>query len=260
MQIKDEFKICYSFHGWKWLWRQLMLSLTTLKRFIQDNIVVFYGEPRFQEHINWLKSRCDLRLVETPLHDEESMNKRVLCRNKFYGSTMKLHAYSLETPTMFWIDCDTIVHGDLCEMLKLDFDILVSKWQHSMAKTVLKGVCKQADLPNMECMLAGFVVFKHHAHNKIYNDYLEYWQKLFRNELHPGLVYRLEIYAFNLAVIKFRLEGGNVVEMPPDWNQYAGGRYVQHLARREIATWMEKRIFTPEMYELAEVGAENGKW
>lgn len=254
-----EYKIAYCFNGWTWIWRQLVLSLTTLHRFPieKENIIVFYGPPRFQEHIDWLEPRCDLRLVETPLDDPDFKSTRKHRTNKFYGGTMKLHAYNLDTPNLIWIDSDTIIHRDVREMFEGDFDILLSRWDHSAGKTTMRGLCKTTGLPHMDIMMDGMMVFKNRTHNKMRPDYLAYMKKLFMDELKPPRSDRICLYAFMLALIKFKQSGGKVVEMTPNWHKYAGGRYVQHLARREIATWMEKKIFTPEMYKLVEVGVDD---
>lgn len=257
-----DYKIAYCFNGWKWIWRQLVLSLTTLRRFPieKENIVVFYGPPHFQEHIDWLEPICDLRLVETPLHDEESMNKRKVNKGKFFGSTMKIHSYELNTPNMFWIDCDTIIHGDIREMLRFNYDVLTSRWRGSEGKTLMRGVCKQLGLPHMDIMMNGFLVFKNHAHNKMRDDYVGNLKKMFEGEIRTPNPGRMELYAFMVALIKLKQRGGKVVEMPSNWHQYAGGKYVQHLSRRETATWMEKKVFTPEIFRLVEIGEDNGNW
>lgn len=223
--------------------------------------MVFYGPPRFQEHINWLKSRCNLRLVETPLHDPEFVKKRVYFRNKFYGSTMKLHAYSLDTPNLFWIDSDTVITGDIREMLKEDFDVLVSKWQDGRGRTYMDELFKAAGLPHIDTMLAGFVVFKNYAHNRMRRDWLGYMKKLFMNELKPPNPERIDLPAFNLTLAKFKENGGKVVEMPLGWHTYGQADYVSHLPHREIAIKMEKKIFTPEMHKLVHIGSDKrGVW
>ena len=260
--MPPDYRIVYCFNGWTWIWRQLVLSLTSLKRFISDpnKVIVFYGPPRFEEHIEWLEPRCDLRLVDTPLHDPASINRRVIHKNKFYGSCMKIHSYELDTPNMFWVDCDTIIHGDLTEMLEPDFDILVSRWDHSEGKTLMKGLCKELNLPHMDIMMNGMLVFKNHAHNKMRDDYVGYLEDIFEGRLQVPVLNRMEIYAFMLSLIKFKQRGGKVVIMPPNWHQYAGGKYVQHLSRREIATWMEEKLFTPELYKLVEIGEAKSDW
>jgi len=258
----NDYKIVYCFNGWTWIWRQLLLSLTSLKRFIPDpdKIIVYYGPPHFKEHIEWLEPRCDLRLVDVPLHDPESISKRVVHRNKFYGSCMKIHSYELDTPIMIWIDCDTIIHGDLTEMLTPEFDILVSRWDHSEGPRLMRGLCKRLDLPHMDIMMNGMLVFKNHTHNKMRDDYVGYLKDIFEGRLQVPVLNRMEIYAFMLSLIKLKQRGGKVVEMPPDWHQYAGGRYVQHLARKEIATWMEDKLFTPELHELKKIGEPEHAW
>lgn len=258
--MAEDFKIVYCFNGWKWIWRQLVLSLTTLRRFVDDNIVVFYGPPRFQEHIEWLTPLCDLRLVETPLHESDFLRKRVYFRKKFYGSTMKLHAYNLDTPNLIWIDSDTVITGDVREILKGDFDVSVARWQNERSDTYMDELCEVTELPHINTMMAGFVVFKNHAHNKMKKHWLKYITKLFMGELKPPHSERFDLPAFNLALTRFMKEGGKMVEMPKGWHSYDKAKYVQHLAHREFAIRQEKEFFTPELYKLVEIGEDNGGW
>lgn len=258
-----EYKIAYCFNGWKWMWRQLVLSITTLRKFVKENIVVFYAPPHYQEHINWLENRCDLRLVETPLDDPEFRSKRVHARNRFYGGTMKLHAYALDIPNLIWIDTDTVVLNDITELLEGDFDIQIAPWRPANLNRglrLMRPLCKEAGLPAMPIMMDGFMVFKNYAHTKMRSDYLAYMKKLFMDELHPPNPDRLCLYAFMLALIKFKQQGGKIKEMSQGIHEYKNAIYVQHLPRRVIATWAEQKIFTEEMYKLVEIGEEKSEW
>jgi len=241
-----------------------MLSLTTLRRFVRGNILVFYGEPRFQEHIDWLRSRCQLRLVETPLNTKEFRASRRYLKNKFYGVPMKLHAYGVNTPSMIHLDCDTIVHGNVLELLKGDYDLLVAQWDDRRASegeaySVVKGNCERLGLPCWPLQMDGFCIFKNRSHLEFKTIYEDYLIKLLMGEL-PHYDEKHEkhvnLHAFNLAINRFRRDGYKVVRMPKGYHSYStSAKYVQHLPNKEFATWMEQKMFTEQEERLKTVGA-----
>jgi len=259
------FRVAYCLNGWRWLWRQLLTSMITMGRFIpKEKIVCFYGPPRFKEHIDWLEKRCDLRLVdEVPLHDEESLSRRKIFKGKFWGSLMMIYSYSLDTPELFRIDADTIIHGNPKEILDIgrreNYDVMISRWL-GYTPGGYKTLCESEGLMAKELRMPGFTIFRNHAHNRFLRYYIPYLNRIFEGELKTPNPNRLEIYAFNLSLLKLEEEGYRVFIMPDDWHQYAGGRYVQHLARKEIATWMEPKIFSEEEYRIRDIGEEETSW
>lgn len=251
-----DFKIVYVFNGFNWLWRQLMLSLITMRRFVKDNIVVFYGPPRFDEHIEWLEPRCELKLVETPLNTPEFKAECKHFSNSFYGVPMKLHAYSVNSNIMIHLDCDTIIHSNILNLLRGDYDMLVGQWADGRADNPkLKANCEKLGLPYWPFQMDGFYIFKNKTHLKFKPIYEEYLTKLLKGDLpsHDGT--HINLHAYNLAINHFRRDGFNVRRMPRGYHAYAGGKYVQHLANREIATWMEPKFFSEEEIRLKEIGA-----
>jgi len=266
--LVEHYKVTYCLNGWTWLWRQLLTSMITLKQKcgpdIIQNTIVFYGPPRFKEHIEWLKPRCDLRLKdEMPLHDEESLKRRKIFKTKFWGPMMKIHAYRLPYPEIAWIDADTIIRGDLEEIYSVgrreDYDIMISEWQgHTPGGWYT--LAEDEGLVAGTLKMPGFTVFRNNAHNKLLKYYIPFLNRIFEGDLVPPVLNRLEIYAYNLTLLRLQEDGLRVHAMPPDWHQYAGGRYVQHLARKEIATWMEDRLFNPDLHRLKMRGEPEHDW
>lgn len=252
-----DYKIVYVFNGKKWLWRQLMLSIKSLHRFVTENIVVFYGPPRFDEHIEWLESmNCDVRLVETPLDNPDFIKKRKRpSGGGFYGVPMKFHAYGVEAANMIHLDCDTVIHGNLLEIFQWkDFDIAIGKWEDGRGDTIMKNNLEMLGLPHWPMMMDGFVVCKHNAHNKFLPIYRDYLVRVLKDEIHPHDAEHMNVHAYNLALGQMRKNGFNVIQMPKGWHQYAGGRYVQHFPHKEFAHSVEKELFTEKEHNLKEIG------
>jgi len=253
--LKVSYRVVYVFNGYKWLWRQLMLSIKTLRRFVKTGITVFYGPPRFQEHIDWLKPRCSLHKVDTPLNTPDFVKTRKYARNRFYGLPMKFHAYGVKTPNMIHLDCDTIIHANPLEVLKWkDFDMAIAKWVNSRSNRIMKSNLKRLKLPHWPLMMDGFVVCKHNAHNKFLPIYRNYLVKVLKGQIRPHDNMHMGVHSYNLALGHMRKKGYKIVEMPKGWHQYAGGKYVQHLPHKAFATWLEPKIFSAAEQKLKMVG------
>lgn len=237
----NDYKIVYVLNGYKRFWRQLMVSMLTLKQFIHDNIVVFYVPPRFQDHIDWLESRSSVYLVETPLNSPDFRERRVYYKNKTYEQTMKLHAYTVNTSTMIHLDCGTIIHGDFLELLDDDFDLLVAR------EEAMWG----------DIWMDGFYIFKNHTYLDFLPIYRSYLMRVLSGELKPFYRSYVNITAFNLAIESFIEAGFKVKTMHPSYYTFARpGKYVQHLRHEEIATWIESKIFSEAENHLKEIGGE----
>lgn len=254
------FPIVYCLHGWQWLWRYTLTSIKSLLRFgfTKDQIYVFYAPPRFPEHLRWLRQRTTVFLVDTPLHDPESLALRVWHPDYFYGSTMKLHAFGVPEEGIFWMDSDTEIDNNIYDMLELDYDVLVASTaggQYMIKPSV------QAGLPeSRKLYFGGFWATKNHAHNKMRKYYLDFWERLFAGEFTVGDKYRLELYAWNLAVLKFQHEdGGNIVEMPGEWQGYERTLYVCHLKRGVFSPRTHHWLNQDEL-DLMKIGAEEKEW
>ena len=267
--MTEHYKVTYALNGWDWLWRQLLTSMITLRQHcgsdITQNTIVFYAPPRFKEHIEWLKNRCDLRITdEMPLHDEESLKRRKIWKTKVWGSLIKIHAYRLPDPEIAWIDADTIIHGNLADIFNVgrreDYDIMISEALAEHVRVPWEALAKDEGLVAESLKMPGFTVFRNNAHNKLLKYYIPYLNRIFEGDIATPNANRLEIYAYNLTLLRLQEDGLRIHAMPPDWHQYAGGKYVQHLARGQIAEWIEDKIFTPELHELKKIGEKNHDW
>lgn len=251
-------KIVYVFNGYQWLWRQLMLSIETLRQFVKDNIVVFYGPPRYEEHIKWLESRCDLRLVETPLNEPGFVKTRKYAKDRFYGLPMKFHAYEVETPQMIHLDCDTTIHGNPLEVLRWkEFDIAVAKWQSRNTDQIMRSNLERLGLPHWPLMMDGFVVCRNNAHNKFLPIYRDYMIRVLNGEITPHDNMHMCVHSYNLALGQMRKNGYKIVQMPLGWHSYTYTKYVHHLENRHFAKALEPRIFTEEEQRLKMIGAKD---
>ncbi len=256
------YPVVYCLNGFRWLWRYTITSIRGLQKFgwSKDEIHVFYGPPRFQEHIDWLEKNVTVHLVETPLHTPSDHAQRHLHQDRFYGSTMKIHAFNMPTDGIFWLDSDSEVFGDFKDMLKLDYDILVAptpkQWWF-----VMKDPSVYAGLPETNYLyFPAFWATKNKTHQKLLDYYLFYWKEAFAGNIPMYGVNRLELYAFNLSVLRFMHEdGGNVVEMAPNWQGYEGVQYVCHLRRGEFSP-REKWWLTDADLRIRDIGDKDTSW
>ena len=253
-----DYNIVYVFNGKKWLWRQLMLSIKSLQRFVTENIVVFYGPPRFDEHIEWLESmNCDVRLVETPLDNPDFIKERKFPPGGgFYGVPMKLHAYGVEVSNMVHLDCDTVIIGNLLEVfLWKDYDMAIGKWHDDRSEEIMKNNLEMLGLPHWPMMMDGFVACKHNTHNKFLPIYKEYLVRVLKDEIHPHSDTNMNVHAYNLTLGQMRKNGYNIEKMPIGWHSYGGAKYVKHLPHKHFELSFEKELFTEKEHKLKEIGA-----
>jgi hypothetical protein len=238
-----------------------MTSIKMLRRFDvpKEEILVYYGKPRFQQHLNWLADKATVKLVETPLHTNQDMRDRVHHKNAFYGSTMKIHIFTTDCDQLIWLDSDTEIFADVRDFFKLDFDILVANVP--LYGYVMKKPSMEAGFPMTKRLyFAGCWATKNRTHLKIHDYYVDYWKRCFNDEFTVASVNRLELYAFNLAVLRFMHEdGGNVVEMPGDWQGYQRVYYVCHLRRGKFSP-RERGILNDDDRRLFGVGDDNREW
>lgn len=256
----SDYKIVYVFNGYQWLWRQLMLSIKTLRRFVKDNIVVYYAPPRYDEHIKWLEPRCELRLVETPLNEPDFVKTRKYARDRFYGLPMKFHAYGVETPNMIHLDCDTVINGNLLEVFEWkDFDIAIAKWQDPRTDSIVRSNLEKLGLPPWPLMMDGFVVCKHNAHNKFLPIYRDYLVRVLKDEITPHDSMHMNVHAYNLALGQMRKNGYKIEQMPLSWHKYSHeAKYVMHLVHFAAYMHLEPSIFSEQEQKLKMVG-DDGK-
>ena len=240
--------------------------MTSLRRFIKENIIVFYATPRFKEHIDWLRPRCDLRLVKAPLNESEFKAKRKYFQGCYWGLPMKLHAYRVQTPTMIHLDCDTVIHRNILELLRLangDYDLAVAQWPDPRGRILMKENCEKLGLPHWPLMMDGFAIFKNHSHLKFKQIYLKYLRMVALGQVRPHDKLHIGVHAFNLAINHFRRDGYKVIKMPTNYHilvrgseaAYKRGKYVTHLVHKHFSEDIEKNLFSKELHDLKTVGA-----
>jgi hypothetical protein len=254
------FPVVYCMHGWQWLWRYTLTSIKSLMRFgfTKDQIYVFYAPPRFPEHLKWLNKNATVFQVDTPLHDPESLSLRVWHEDYFYGSTMKIHAFTVPEEGIFWMDSDTEVHNNIYDMLELDYDVLVGSsngWEY------MKKPSAEAGYPDPgRLYYGGFWATKNYAHRKMHDYYVDYWERLFTGEFTVGSKFRLELYAWNLALLRFQHDdGANIVQMPGHWQGYSRILYVCHL-KRNFFSPRERHWLNQDELDIITIGADETEW
>ena len=120
---------------------------------------------------------------------------------------MKIHAFGVEAESMFWMDSDTEIFGDIHDIEEREYDIIVGEVP-SYGHVMEKPSC-EAGFPKTSILYyAGFWGTKHHTHQRIREYYIDYWRRCFDNEFSVASINRLELYAFNLVVLRFLYDDG----------------------------------------------------
>lgn len=200
-------------------------SIQTLKNQINvEDIVVFFTPPRDDEHIKRLKSLgVDVRLVENSTDAFAAFDTK-----QHYGE--KTWLTTIDDETVCFLDCDTLVFGDIKEVIRGDFQFKARPATSQVRQPEWQELFQRFDESYIDWMPnAGFLIFKQGIHKDIGKKWRDYIQTEL-NYQHD--VNHKEQYALALAV-----GSADTVQMDTDehvmlWNnEYPPDGIVYHIGK-----------------------------
>ena len=176
--------------------RQIQKSLKSLSSFVdKQNIFVFYTPPRNE------RTEKKLEKYATIIKAENKTTPFVfdpLLGPGNYGE--KIHLCKMDTPSVIFLDCDTIIKKDITELLEEDFNFYgrLGGCNKDINWDLWKRYCLKQNKPAREIFNTGFMIFKNYTHQKIKEE----WEKFIEAgipKIHPH-TYTKEEYALSLAL------------------------------------------------------------
>lgn len=169
---------------------QAVRSIRTLTHFVDpEQVVVFYTPPRDSDDADILRSLgVDLRLVE---NETEGFSLIPGLGATRYGEKMRL--CTIDDDTVVFLDCDTVVAGDIQELVSSSDADLHARWLepedeadwHEATGGAVTGY------PN-----TGFLIFRNGAHENVQAA----WRRWYgRGVEYYAETYTLEQYALAVA-------------------------------------------------------------
>lgn len=170
-----------------------VLSIKSLRSQVDpENIVVFYTPPRHENHVTQLRSLgVDVRLVKNSTDAFSAVGTK-----QHYGE--KTWLTTSEDDTVCFLDCDTLVFGDIAEATQGDFQFKARPGTSTVHQPGWTNLFQRFDETYMDWMPnAGFLMFKQGIHG----DIGEKWREYIQTDLdYQHKVNHKEQYALALAV------------------------------------------------------------
>jgi len=185
--------------------KQIQKSLKSLSSFVsKQNIFIFYTPPRTRKTERKLEKYATIIKAKniTPPFIFDSV---IGLGN--YGE--KIHLCEMDTSSVIFLDCDTIIKKDITELLQGNFNFSGRMGRNrEIDWNVWKSYCKKNNKPMRGIFNTGFMIFKNYLHHKIKEE----WKKFIEADIpriHP-YTYTKEEYALSLVLphenIKFMTE------------------------------------------------------
>lgn len=171
MSLEEETKFVYSVSSGKGMIEQLIISIQSLKNYVDlDNVIVYYTPPREER---------DLKLIESlgvevrkRKNETSGFSKSDWDEESHYSE--KTRVCEVESEIAVFLDCDTVILKDIWEVLKGDFDIKARPGNTDIPEDKWRELFEENNgeyhpwMPN-----TGFLIFKNRSHHEI----AEKWQK-----------------------------------------------------------------------------------
>ena len=189
-------------------------SIRTLSRFVDPaDIVVFYTPPRTEA------DRTVLAGLGVDLREEPAETESFSAfgdEPAHYGEKLKL--CSVDAETVVFLDCDTLVLGDIREVLDGTFDFKARPGTESPREPDWREMFQRFNRPYLRWMPnAGFMIFR----NWIHQDIRDSWQEFLAADIgyqHGPYTDHREQYALALAVSAYDTEQMKNREHVMEWN------------------------------------------
>lgn len=205
------------------MFERAFFSIKSLSQFIDPkNIVVFFTPPRDNTETEYLKQLgVDLRLVENTTDAFAAFDTE-----QHYGE--KTWLTTIEDDTVVFLDCDTLIFGDIRDVIEGEFDF---KARPGTSEVLQPGWRKLFDRFNEEYLEwmpnAGFLIFKNGIHREIGDK----WRKYIQTDLnYRHRANHKEQYALALCVGNSKTEEMTTNEHVMLWNdEYPTSGVVYHI-------------------------------
>lgn len=215
--------IIYTLSSVGTMFQWLFFSIKSLSQYIdKNNIVVFFTPPREEAHIEYLRQLgVDIRLVENSTNAFTAFDTK-----QHYGE--KTWLSTIEDDTVVFLDCDTLIFGDILEVVKGDFQFKARPGTSEVRQPEWRNLFNRFDEEYLDWMPnAGFLIFKSGLHREIGDT----WRHYVQTDLeYQHDVNHKEQYALALAV-----GGADTEQMSPKdhvmlWNnEYSEDGIVYHI-------------------------------
>lgn len=207
------------------MFHRTFFSIQTLKQYVNErNIVVFFTPPRDEEQIEWLRGLgVDVRLVENSTQAFEAFDKE-----QHYGE--KTWISTIDDDVAVFLDCDTVVLGDIRETISGDFQFKARPGTSQVRQPGWRKLFGRFDESYMDWMPnAGFLIFKDGIHKDIGDSWREYVQVDLEYQL--GVNHK-EQYALALVVGSYKKEKMSDLEHVMMWNsEFPPDGVVYHIGK-----------------------------
>jgi hypothetical protein len=212
--LKSSTEFCYTLSSNGSMVKEAIHSIKTLKNYVPpDKINVIFTPPSDPEDIEKISS-LDVKVVQKK-NRAETFQVSDYDYDRSYGDKMWL--CSIESKNLVFLDCDTLVLGDIWEVIKGDFEFkarpteeeMTDEWEQLFHENQLKFVDKMFN--------AGFLVFKNNSHEAIEENWEKYYRQLENKSYsESGNIHR-EQYALALAVSELNIEEMDESEHLMEW-------------------------------------------
>jgi hypothetical protein len=198
---KDEVQFVYTLSSTREFLKQLIRSVRTLTDYTDpENITVFYTPPHDEEHEQVIRD-LGVNLVK---QENETEGFSTFWHKEQMGFGEKIKLCDVDAETIVFLDCDTLILGDIFEVIEGDFDFKGRPDLSGVHPTKWKKLFEKHDKEYMDWVPnGGFFIFK----NRIHKEIREEWQQF----MEEGVDYyyggnHQEVFALSLAVSEYNLE------------------------------------------------------
>lgn len=220
-------KYVYTFSSVGHLPLQTLHSVQTLRRYVDEtNIVIFATPPINEDDVKMFQEfNVDIRIVDPITEPFAAFNELP----RHYGE--KVHLCGVDSESVVFLDCDTLIFGDIERCLEGDFDFKARPGTAKGNKDEWERLFTTYNKPVLNWMPnAGFLVFKNGIHKEIKRE----WLRFLNEDLHytKGNVNHKEQYALALAVAEYKTAKLNAQEHVMEWNgERPSDGIVYHIGR-----------------------------
>jgi hypothetical protein len=187
-------------------------------------VIVFFTPPQDQGDVEKLRALgVDVRLVENSTNAFAAFDEKRHFGEKTWISTV-------EDDTVVFLDCDTLVFGDIRDVTRGDFQFKARPGTSQVRQPEWRELFERFGEAHMDWMPnAGFLVFKRGLHREIGETWREYVQTDLKYQ--HGVNHK-EQYALALAVGDSDLERMSEKEHVMLWNnEYPADGIVYHVGK-----------------------------